>query len=769
MKSVFRPNRKNRVRGKMSAANRRAYWSAIWLASLACGSAAVAQTNTPPPASTNAPPPAASTNAPASGTSTNVTRLPETTVVGRLDTARSQIMPDIGGTVTTITADKILSISQGADAPFNEVILRAPGVAQDSAANGDLHVRGEHANLQYRINDVVLPEGISGFGLELDPRFVQSIKFITGSLPAEYGFRTAAVVDIQTKNGALDPGGEAEIYGGSHDTIRPSFEYGGADGKLTYFVDGSYEHNSLGIENPTPSSDAIHDNTDQFKSFTYLSYLLDDTSRVSFIGSLSYANYDIPIDPNQPPTPQPTSGTPWAPGAFSPTDLNDHQNEQNYYGVFAYQKSAGDLNLQVAAFGRGSRAHYIPDDVPATLDFNNGVATDEDRILYSFGVQADASYELGDYHTLRGGITGIQEYVTADSTTTVFPVDPNTGDATGPQEAFNQANKPRALFEGVYLQDEWKLVPKVLTFNYGVRFDVYSSTTDDENQASPRANLVYQPTDKTTLHMGYSRYFTPPPLETVPPGNITAFNGTSGQSGVPGPYGVVQAERANYYDLGASQKITDGLRVGVDGYYKRAQNQLDDGLFGQALILSSFNYAEGRVYGAEFTASYDMGGFSTYANLAYSVAQGKGASSAQFLWPDTAVVNYVNNNWIYLDHDQRITGSFGASYTWKESERNGTRVYLDALYGSGLRQDSSGTFNGVDAIPNGAAVPDYYTLNCGVEQAFKIDKIQKLKARIDIVNLTDHVYEIRSGTGVGVNAAQYGARFGLFGSLSYSF
>ena len=143
------------------------------------------------------------------------------------------------------------------------------------------------------------------------------------------------------------------------------------------------------------------------------------------------------------------------------------------------------------------------------------------------------------------------------------------------------------------------------------------------------------------MQIGYSRYFTPPPLETVPVGDITAFNGTSGASGVPGPYGTVQAERANYYDVGVSQKITDGLKVGLDGYYKTAKNQLDDGLFGQALILSSFNYAEGRVYGAEFTASYDMGGFSTYANVAYSVAQGKGASSAQFLWDNPAVVNYA--------------------------------------------------------------------------------------------------------------------------------
>jgi hypothetical protein len=48
----------------------------------------------------------------------------------------------------------------------------------------------------------------------------------------------------------------------------------------------------------------------------------------------------------------------------------------------------------------------------------------------------------------------------------------------------------------------------------------------------------------------------------------------------------------------------------LDGYYKTAQQQLDDGLFGQTLILSAFNYEKGRVYGLELTTSYQNNGFS---------------------------------------------------------------------------------------------------------------------------------------------------------------
>ncbi|HEX3716894.1 MAG TPA: TonB-dependent receptor [Verrucomicrobiae bacterium] len=710
-------------------------------------------------AQTNSPAPSTSANS----ASTNV--LGTTTVIGRLNEAREEIVPSVGATKYEITAAQIQNIPQGADAPFSQILLRAPGMAEDSL--GQVHLRGEHANIQYRIDDILLPEGITGFGSEVDPHFVQSMSLLTGTLPAEYGFRTAGIVDIQTKQG-FQNAGEASIYGGSYDTIVPSFEYGGSQGKFNFFISGSYDHNDIGVENPTPSSVPIHDYTDQYRTFLYGSYVIDDSSRITMIASADDSQYEIPIDPNQPLTSLP-AGIPWPTGISSnlpATALNDNQHEQNYYGVLAYQKSAGDFNFQVAPYVRESGAHYTPDDIAATLDYNSGVATDEDRKLYSGGIQADSSYTLGDYHTLRAGVMVLDESVSADTTTTVVT---NTGNLIN----IPQNNVTHAVFGGAYLQDEWKIL-RQLTLNYGARFDVYSSTSDDENQISPRANLVYQPLKTTTLHIGYSRYFTPPPLETVPASDLAAFNNTSGAAAI--TYGnSVKAERANYYDIGISHEVIPGLTLGLDGYYKTAQNQLDDGFFGQSLILSSFNYAQGRVRGAEFTANYEHGPFSTYANVAYSVAQGRGADTAQFLWPDATTINYVNHNWIYLDHDQRVTGSFGAAYTYKESARSATRFFVDALYGSGLRQDGPGDVgpgygpDPEDLIPNGSSVGAYYTVGMGVEEAIAWSGKERLKLRFDVLNVTDNSYPLRTGSGVGVNAPQYGERRGFFGSLTYAF
>src|SRR5438132_5250298 len=96
----------------------------------------------------------------------------------KLDISREQIVPSLGATRYTVGPDRLDSQAQGQDAPFNQTILRFPGVAQDSF--GQLHVRGEHANLQYRIVDVLLPESIPGFGQELESRFADNISLITG-------------------------------------------------------------------------------------------------------------------------------------------------------------------------------------------------------------------------------------------------------------------------------------------------------------------------------------------------------------------------------------------------------------------------------------------------------------------------------------------------------------------------------------------------------------------------------------------------------------
>ena len=242
----------------------------------------------------------------------------------------------------------------------NQTILRFPGVAQDSF--GQLHLRGEHANLQYRIDDVLLPEGITGFGQELPTRIIDNISLITGALPAQFGFRTTGVIDIHTKNGAAFAGGEASLEVGSFDTIMPSFEYGGLAGQLTYYVTGSYLHNGIGIENPTSSYTPIHDNTDQYKEFAYLSYIIDDSSRLGLLLGGDETNFQIPNTPGLPTAFVVNGST-----EFNSAKLNENQAENSSYGILTYQKKSDVFNLQASIFTRYSGVLFRPDNIGRSL------------------------------------------------------------------------------------------------------------------------------------------------------------------------------------------------------------------------------------------------------------------------------------------------------------------------------------------------------------------------------------------------------------------
>ena len=146
------------------------------------------------------------------------------------DTARSNLFTNIGATSATMTQQRIQNLPGGTNQPVEKVLLQFPGVSQDSAVNGDLHVRNEHANLQVRINGIMMPDGVTGFSSFLDPSWIGSLSLVTGALPAEYGLRTTGLLDITTRSDLFNNSGTVGVYGGSRSTITPYFEYGGTIG-----------------------------------------------------------------------------------------------------------------------------------------------------------------------------------------------------------------------------------------------------------------------------------------------------------------------------------------------------------------------------------------------------------------------------------------------------------------------------------------------------------------------------------------------------------
>ncbi|HUH32096.1 MAG TPA: TonB-dependent receptor [Rhodanobacter sp.] len=666
-------------------------------------------------------------------------------VSAALGRTRNALSPDTGSSQYVIDHKVIAQLPLGAATPMNQVLLQAPGVVQDSY--GGLHVRGNHANVQYRINGVIIPESIGGFGQSLDARMVDTVKLLDGALPAQYGLRTAAVVDITTKSGHdLGNGGSVGITGGSNGMLSPNASIRGNSGRWGWFLTGNYLESDAGIENPTPSKKPIHDHTNQVKGFGDISYLIDDDTRLSFLFGVANNRFQIPNNPGQAPQFGYLDRV-----DFDSAELDERQRENTRFGVLALQGKLDATDYQVSVGQRYSRLTYTPDRI-GELMFN-GVAAAVSRSNRASTLQADFATRLGYGHTLRYGLYGSFERAVSGNDAWVFAAAADGSQLDTTPINILDASRLVAKTWSAYVQDEWDIADNWV-LNSGVRGDRYQLVRS-ESQLSPRVGLVWQATASTAVHAGYSRYFTPPATEMIASANIAKFDGTTNAVRDTGN-NTPLAERSDYFDVGVSQNLGSAWTVGVDAYYRKVQRLQDEGQFGSALIYSTFNYAQGRVKGLELTATYAQGPLSAYFNAALGKAIGKRISTSQYNFAPEDLA-WVDAHWIFLDHDQRLTSSGGISYTLHDR----TRVGANYLFGSGLRKDG--------VVPNGASLPAYFQLNLNVSHDFAFDRFGGLHVQLALINALDRSYELRDGSGIGVGAPQFGPRRGVYLSLQKDF
>ena len=291
---------------------------------------------------------------------------------------------------------------QGGNIAVSDLVYQFPGVSQDSTSSGDFHVRNDHANVQFRINGIQMPDGVSGFSQFLDTGLFSKFSLITGALPAQYGLHTVGVLDITTKTGAALSGGSVGVYGGSNNTITPTFEYGGVTGNTEYFC-----HRTLFRQQSRPGE------PDRFEStpFTIIPNSAGSsaiprrcsTIRPGWSRSRACRSSDIRFPTIRDSrltseafagangTPAGGTYTAWGVANCNSSNVNENQYEKNSFAVVAWQKSIGNIDMQLSYYNRYSELHFVPDPVGDML-FNN-IATDVFRSTSSTGFRAISPYQ----------------------------------------------------------------------------------------------------------------------------------------------------------------------------------------------------------------------------------------------------------------------------------------------------------------------------------------------------------------------------------------
>lgn len=652
----------------------------------------------------------------------------------------------------SLSRKDIEELPRGNNIDLADLLYTVPSAAQDGLRQ--IHIRQEHANLQLRIDGVPIPDTVSTvFSDVLTPRAWERADILLGGLPAEYGNRHAAVIDITAKSGTRPGAGSVQMFGGSNETLTPSFEYGGTIGeKFRYYAINSYTSTNRGINAPTPGHSVFHGHSERNQTYLRGDYQANNTNNVTWLFLNSVASFQIPNAPNL--TPDPAT----IPLGFTPSSsaaINQLQREDNQYGQMVWRHDLDATQyFSLALYGRRTRATFLS-DFDNVLAYAGGRASSQDRLGLSTGVRLDYTNQFTSRHLVKAGFQLDRTQAISKTRTAAFLLDaagnPDLADGV---RFFAGDNRKIGYREAVWLQDQFTPTDK-LTLNLGLRYDYIQAYTN-EGQVSPRVGAAYKFGQSDVFHVFYGRLFTPAPLEavrvlqqnvmgtTAQPENLTA--------------GTVRPERSHYFEVGHQHAFGRLATWQIVGYYKLNRHLLDDSQFGTTPLLVPFNYGYGFQRGVDTSLKVAFrpeltGRF----NLGVGEAKAKGLESGQFLF-DQATIDAINSRFVYLDHSQFVTSSAVLSYVFREH----TTVTGQMLYGSGLR-----TGEGSDA--NRFHVPSYTTYNLSVTHIVPLGGGRKLTLGVDVINLLDQTYAYNIGSGIGFGVTHYGLPRSFFFRASWTF
>src|SRR2546425_508963 len=325
-----------------------------------------------------------------------------------------------------------------------EVLQTVPSVVY--GALGQTHIRQDHANQQFRIDGVPIPEGVSStFTDVISPRMWERADIILGGMEAQYGNKTALVVDITSKSGTKPGFGSAQMFGGSNETVNPSFEYGGTVGeKFRYYVLNSFTSTNRGIEPPTLGHSIFHGQSERNQTYLRGDYQHANRNSFSWVFLNSVAKYQIPTLPglavNQDVLPLLQAQDPtFSPVASQAANQNQKENSQYTHMVWRHDVDAENF-FQLAGFLRNSQATFTTDPFNTLAYVPEEQTANQKRTAYSLGTRLDYTWTPNTQHLVK---TGFQfQYTNAQNQFQLFDFarDPVTGLPVGPVMTQTAAN-----------------------------------------------------------------------------------------------------------------------------------------------------------------------------------------------------------------------------------------------------------------------------------------------------------------------------------------
>ena len=654
-----------------------------------------------------------------------------------------------------VSRKDIETLPRGNNVNLEDVLVTIPSAVYGSLRQ--VHIRQDHANLQFRIDGVPIPDTVSStFSDVITPRAWERADIILGGLPAEYGNRTAAVIDITTKSGTKPAFGSIQLLGGSNQTLNPSLEYGGTIGeKFRFYILNSYTTTNRGIEPPTLGHSIFHGQSERNQTFIRGDYQHDNKNNFTWLFLNSVAKYQIPttpgleVDPSGQMLPLLQASRP----GFIPVAsqaINEFQKENNQYGHMVWRHDVNANNFfSLAGYVRHTRATFKTDPLnflAYTADPAEPFsAADQDRRAYSVGIRMDHTYVHSKEHLIKFGFQ-IDRTQAVNKTRLFTFADEGAGNPTGDLLGLNADNRLIGYRQEFWIQDQWSPNDK-WTFNVGLRGDAVQYLRN-EGQVSPRLGATYKYNQSNVFHVFYGRMFTPPNLEAI---SFAKLN-TVGTRAQPEDLtnNTVRAERAHYFEVGSYHALNRYATLQFTGWYKLSNFLSDAGQFGTTPLLNYFAFERGWQRGIDGALKLQLSqNLTARGNVAWGQCKGYGLQSGHFLLEAKEISDINSQGGVFCDHMQTLTSSAIVSYRFLER----TTFTGQMLFASGLR-----TAENEEAKTNSTHSPSYTIYNLSIAHVFPLPwQGQKFLLGFDIINLLDQKYFINQGEGsIGLGVAHAG-------------
>jgi len=559
---------------------------------------------------------------------------------------------------------------------MEQIVTSTPGFSKDE--NGRFHFQGAHSQSEYVIDGQTISDQTGAtFSNSIDPGIAEGIEVIYGNVPAEFGEKIGAVINLTTKS-SLGRAFHGEVYGGGgqFSTWETGASAGG--GNDTFGAFGSVNASSSHYFLDPVNFDNLHNQGDTqrlFLRFDTATPGLSNSLRVTAL--LGRTDRDVP-------------------NTFSQQDAGQDQtvktHDQNYNIGWQSVLSASSV-LDVSGFARIAKytLYQSPGDTPVLVDSNRG--------LNNYGVSPSFTWAQGIHEVKVGGTYKsfpIDEFFRFGITDPAYNdpasdgYNPNLApyDLTRGGSPFEFRDKRTGTYWALYAQDNihWNN----LTLNLGVRYD-HNNLPVTDVQIEPRLGIAYYvPRTGTVIRGSYNRVVYTPEYE-----NILLSSSADAAMLVPPeiqdsrPLGggvlPVHSERQDAWTAGIEQAVGTKVRVAFDYWQRNSVFTGDQDQFFNTGIVFPLAFTSGHLSG--WNARLDLAewnglrGFASFGHV-HAVYVNPPAGG---LFLGTDALDSLAGGPFLIDHDQNL--QIQGALTW-DVLKTGAWVGVNVRYDSGLVTDA---------------------------------------------------------------------------------